>query len=628
MNWIFYLLIFLITGVLSWRRILPGRPRIENLLLGALWGLLLSSFLPFLLSLVFSFASAVFISQLVAIFFFSLLFVVDRRFWLSGVDKLKEQVLSWSLNKKIFVIFFLVLAIPCLILVSKTLFLNNGWYSTGFVTAYGDVPFHLMYVSSFAFGDNFPSQNPDYAGVLSDYPFLPYFLSAALVSLGASLITGFMAPIFLLSLLILALLIYVPWRVTNNPWVAVLVPFIFLLSGGIGFYCFFQSHGLDILSSQANFLGSYLDNASSIPQFNINMMNVVISSLLPQRGVLYGLPVFLGALLLWFKPKRRLIIASAVLIGLLPLFHAHTFIALMIVSPFFLLYLLLGGKWKNFDWRSWLLFYVIIFIAVAPLLLFFRPDTSNSFIRLTFGWMTKGDNFILYWLKNLGVFLPLLLFSLFSKTVPRYLKLWYLPFISLFVIPNIILFSPWEFDNHKFFHLWYLVSSFLVAYAIVFLFKNRDILLRVLAGSLLILIILSGGIDVLRAWHFSKEGYRLFGPEAQKVAEFVKQNTLPQSVFLSSTSPHSPLILSGRKRIMGFAGWLWAHGINYQERLSDSSLIYGGNEKTFSLLERWKVDYILIGEQEKNEFSVNQEFFEKNLKRIYNKDGYQVFMKK
>lgn len=624
MNWIFYLLIFLITGVLGWRRILPNRPSIESLLLGALFGLLLSSFLPFLLSLALSFLTAVFISQLIAIFFSSLLFVADRHFWLSEANKLK----NWDLDRKIFVISFLILAIPCLILVSRVLFLSNGWYSTGFATAYGDVPFHLMYISSFSFGDNFPSQNPDYAGVLSDYPFLPYFLSAALVSLGASLTTGFMAPIFLLNLLILALLIYVPWRITGSCWVGVLVPFIFLLSGGIGFYCFFQSHGLDILSPQANFLGSYLDNASSIPQFNINMMNVVISSLLPQRGVLYGLPVFLGVLLLWFKPKRRLIIASAVLIGLLPLFHAHTFIALMIASPFCLLYLFLEQKRKNFDWRSWVLFFIIIFIAVFPLLLFFRPDTSNSFIRFTFGWMAKGDNLALYWLKNLGVFLLLLLFALFSKRVPKSLKFWYLPFISLFIVPNIILFSPWEFDNHKFFHLWYLVSSFLVAYVIIFLFKNKDILFKILAGLLLILIILSGGIDVLRAWYFSKEGYRLFSPEAQNLAEFLKQNTPPQSVFLSSTSPHSPLILSGRKRIMGFAGWLWAHGINYQERLNDSGLVYKGDEKTFSLLEKWKVDYILIGEQEKTEFSVNQEFFEKNLKRIYNEDGYQVFMKK
>lgn len=628
MNWILYLFIFLAVGVLSWRRILPKRPSLESLLLGALWGMLLSSFLPFLLSLITSFTNAVFISQLVAIFFLATLVVIDRYFWLSEIGKLKGFFLTWDSNKKIILIFFLVLAIPYLILVSRVLFVSNGWYTTGFVTAYGDVPFHLMYISSFSFGDNFPPQNPDYAGMLSDYPFLPYFLCAALINLEASLVAGFMAPIFILNLIIIALLIYVPWRITGNPWVAILVPFIFLLSGGLGFYSFLQAHGLDVLSSKALFPGAYLDNASSVSQFNINMMNVIVSSLMPQRGVLYGLPLFLSALLLWFKPNRRSIIASAVLIGSLPLFHAHTFIALMIVAPFFILYLILEQKWRNFDWRAWALFCAVIFMLVFPVVIFFHPNTGNSFVRFTHGWMAKEDNLVLYWIKNLGLFLPLLLFALFSKTVPKKLKSWYLPFISLFVIPNIILFSPWEFDNHKFFHLWYLVSSFLVAYVIVALFKNKDILLKASAGLLLILVVLSGGIDVVRAWHFSKEGYQLFSPKAQELAEFIKQNVPPQSVFLSSDSPHSPLIISGRKRIMGFGGWLWAHGINYQERLNDSTSIYKGEQNTPDLLKKWGADYILIGEQEKSEFSVNQDFFEKNFKRIYNKDGYQIFINK
>jgi len=632
--WIFYLPFFIIAGVLSWQRILPRHQTPENIILGSLWGLVLSCFVPFFLSWIVPFKTAVLFSYLISLAVILIFGWLDRVFWFSKASKLKCSFREWSAGKKIIVIIFLLLALSYMFLTSRVLFTDkNGWYSTGFVNAFGDTPFHLMYIASFAFGDNFPPQNPDYAGTPSNYPFSTYFSSAAMVDSGADLTAGFLTPIIILGLLTVSLLFYVPWKITKEAWVAVLTPIIFFLSGGLGFYWFFQTHGLEIFSDSINYFSPAFGVLTHLADQNINLMNVITSSLMPQRGILFGLPIFLSVILLWHIDDRRSIITSAILASSLPLLHAQTFIALMIALPFYLLILFIQKLRKKikFDYIAWIIFFVIVFLAFLQAFLSLNGSSDSSYtnsIRFTNGWLAGSDNFLWYWFKNLGFFLPIIIGALLYKKIPSKLKLWYLPFLAIFIIPNYVIFSPWDYDNSKFFHLWYLVSSFLVAYFLVILFKNKSLVLKISAGILFVLIISSGGVDVLKAVQFSNEGFGLFSPEAQKAAVFIKQNTPPDAVFLSSTSHLSPLILSGRKRFVGFTGWLWAHAINYDQRFNDMKIIFSGGENAKELIEKYNIKYVLVGEQEKNEFSANIRFFEENFYKLYDQDGYQIFSEK
>ena len=58
---------------------------------------------------------------------------------------------------------------------------------TGVLNNFGDLPFHLSVISGFAFGNNFPPEDPTYAGVRFTYPFLTDFVSAIFVRCGADL---------------------------------------------------------------------------------------------------------------------------------------------------------------------------------------------------------------------------------------------------------------------------------------------------------------------------------------------------------------------------------------------------------------------------------------------------------
>ena len=50
----------------------------------------------------------------------------------------------------------------------------DGIY-TGVLNNFGDLPFHLSVITSFAYGQNFPPEDPTFAGVRFTYPFLTDF---------------------------------------------------------------------------------------------------------------------------------------------------------------------------------------------------------------------------------------------------------------------------------------------------------------------------------------------------------------------------------------------------------------------------------------------------------------------
>jgi hypothetical protein len=307
----------------------------------------------------------------------------------------------------------------------------------------------------------------------------------------------------------------------------------------------------------------------------------------------------------------------------LPLLHAHTFITLSLILPFFLFYL---WKTEKLAIKSWVWFFIIVFLSAIPVLIFFHPDLgSTNFVHFSFGWMNGKTNIIWYWIKNLGFFLVTLSIAFVPGIVPKDLKLWYLPFLSLFFIANFVMFSPWDFDNHKFFNIWYLVSSLLVAYVIAMLFKNRLIFSKIIATVLLVLITISGAIDFSRLFLFSQKGFGLFSREAQELGVFLKENTPANSIFLSSTSHISPVVLSGRKRYVGYTGWLWSRGVDFRNRIEEEKNIFAGTEESESLIKQKGINYVLIGNQEFNEFYVNVQFFEEHFKKIYDKNDYKVF---
>jgi hypothetical protein len=72
-----------------------------------------------------------------------------------------------------------------------------------------------------------------------------------------------------------------------------------------------------------------------LPDEGLHFSNIVTDYLLPQRSILFGLPVFLLVSILlreaWRRPRvsSRMLLASAVLAGLLPFAHVHACFVVM-----------------------------------------------------------------------------------------------------------------------------------------------------------------------------------------------------------------------------------------------------------------------------------------------------------
>ena len=75
-------------------------------------------------------------------------------------------------------------------------------------------------------------------------------------------------------------------------------------------------------------------------------------------------------------------------------------------------------------------------------------------------WLKRAPYVAWFWLKNTGLFIPLLIVALVWKPdnylVPRRLLLFYLPFTLCFIVPNFVKLAPWVWDNVKMFFYWWI----------------------------------------------------------------------------------------------------------------------------------------------------------------------------
>lgn len=509
--------------------------------------------------------------------------------------------------------------------------------STGLLNNFGDLPFHLSVITSFAYGNNFPPEDPTYAGVRFTYPFLSDFASAIFVRCGASLRDSTFIVSFMLALAFVGLVHRWALVLLRDRLAAILTPLIVLFNGGLGWKLLF-----DKAMTDAQGLWGVLVNLppsfTVIPDSVWRWGNAVSALLVPQRGFLMGLPLAVIAFTQWWlalekesdaakreanqgKTKRRpappepatrfpirtrRMMAAGVAAGLLPLVHAHSFVAVMGMAACLALI--------HIRWREWFAFFAVASAIAIPQLLWSTLNSAvdaSTFFAWHLGWDRGEENPLVFWFLNTGFFIPLIFAAILLRfngyIVGKRLLLFYLPFTLCFIIPNFVKLAPWIWDNIKVLYYWWLASAPLVALLLAKLWQQGRIR-KVIAGLLFVCVTLAGALDVFGI-AFRSVKYDVFDAAGVQFAERVKARTAPRSLIIHAPVHNTPVFLTGRRSLMGYPGHIWTHGLEFMERESKIKRIYLGAPDALQLLRTYEVDYAVIGPLERIVTPPNEQFF-------------------
>jgi hypothetical protein len=519
----------------------------------------------------------------------------------------------------------------------------DGLYA-GYVNIWGDWCTHLSmsgYLSGAA--HLLPPQNPFYSGFKLTYPFLPDLFSGMLLHLGMSLEGSLPLTSAILSIALVVVFYSTALRLVANRWAAAMGSLVFFLSGGLGFFNLIR----DVRPGRGGF-GDWVGRligaiAHPAREYTLDRatgfqwLNPVLAYLVPQRTTLFGFSLgLLVVALLWYGRGRadlRETFLAGILLGLMPLLHAATYFDLLLlaggVAAIDLGFAVFGKESPERTIKRWLAFFAPALVLGVPQLLLILPPVAygHSFLRWQIGWLASGPELTYrlsigtFWLINTALLIPLALGAFFSARWGRPgLRRFLAPAWLLFLLPNLVILQPWDWDNTKWFVWWAILASMLAGLAIYQLIRRRAAF--TIVGLILLLVTTaSGALDLNHASQKSlpNVSFQLLDNQELKVADWAQANTSRDAVFLTGWKNNHPILtLSRRVVVMGYPGWLWTWGLSgFVERQNDVIEMYRGGARAQPLLRRYGVAYVVIGPQERGEIAANVTYYESRYPLAY-----------
>jgi hypothetical protein len=336
----------------------------------------------------------------------------------------------------------------------------------------------------------------------------------------------------------------------------------------------------------------------------------VFDNLLQQRPMLVGLPVFalVLALLKDMNDERRLVLAG-VLTGLVYQFHNVAFFCCYVVFASSLI----------FNFRRLKFGYLYFLVPTALALPFIFSGGQSFTFSVSAAFVAEFASNPLFYFVNLGVPFLLAIVS-FIWRGHEYLKL---TFLVLFLVPNVLLLTPWVWDMYKFF-LFAWVPIVVLASAL--LIRVRRVVVLVL-----VLVSLFTSASVI-AYNLGTSYLGLSWGEYQ-VGLWVRDNTLQNCVFLTYYGIHSPpCMVGGRLRVSSYVYWPYGHGIPLDQvygRDAEIDAAYAGNVSDLvSVVREFNVSYVYVGNEELENYpNCTAHFDAVNwLVRVYSNGNLRVYM--
>ncbi len=709
-----YYLLFIICGLLLARLLFPDEGRVERLLFGSVLGSLLLHWLPIVFSFFFGFTMPSHILAGVAAFSLGTISAIKAR----GREIPKKS--SFKISYLILPLSFLVLFSS--LVIRSFSFKDGAVYSSQ--ATYGDMSMHLSFMTSLARQGTFPPEYSILPGTRLSYPFLGDSISASLLVLGAGLKWAYTLPMLFAGAQVFLGFFVFAWRMLGNSRKTAIAFALFFLNGGLGILWFLGGKD-DMRRLFTEFYQTPTNlTEENIRWVNIIVdMLLPQRALLFGWAVLFtALSLLYTAV---FRGKKRYFLLAGIMGGLLPMIHTHSFLAfalcalgwmlgsqlgrrgtaivrtVVLISPLAMTLLqTLIGRLGLGDSNILLLFALAVMLAVAcftlaltvknylrdrgfkgflstwgvfalcalglslPQLFYWTfRQTGEGFVRGHFGWVIGENNYLWFYLKNLGI-AGIICFLGFALSRSRRIKK-LVPALLIWFVAEFVEFQPNDYDNNK---LLYVAFAFLCVAGGDFLgsfltrgsarkfkaalssslgrvpgivqrgeaafweasegfenspscIKKRGVVRKSLVAVLVIICSVSALFTIGREW-VSK--YELFGSGALGLAAYVDENLPADAVILTDQRHNNEIAsLTGRNIVCGSPSYLYYHGLDYSQAELAAAFMYRDPETFGYLFDEYSVDYVLISDFERYSYSPREDLFARDFPKIYD-DGVRV----
>ena len=515
----------------------------------------------------------------------------------------------------------------------------------------GDLPLHLTYVRYLASGVHFWPDNPIYTGAPLTYPIGIDLLHSLLVLLGVNVFRGFIW----LGLLGAALTGAALWR-----WGRGIALFGFLANGGLA--------GLEIF------------HTAKIADFQnpLAWKSIVLALFATQRGLLFALPVGLLLLSSWRSRFFRMdvdessapepncepsnsspppplpIWGEILLYASLPLFHFHTFLFLS----------LLLGVWFVFHPVKWRGLLALIGASLIPATILVYLITGGfkggHLIGWKAGWMWDDPTFLdwcrshwpmktpsvtwlnlgsfsltfdsenqplwlaglTFWPLNFGVllvFAGVLVAKLCRPQRSPWARLVVFPALGLFLVCCFVKFAPWEWDNTKLMVWSYLAILPFLWSEILVDWPRWGQIVAVITLFFSGFVSTLGGIDAAHSGQVI--GYR---SELDGVADGLRGIPADERFAGVPTYDH-PLLLNGRKMVLGYEGHVVSHGLSWSEPAKKLEALMNGDAHWRDLAAQLGARYLFWGSREEDAYQDSTQPWRKSARLVSSGDWGAIY---
>ena len=531
-------------------------------------------------------------------------------------------------------LFVLVLGLWVTWMMTTTLQFSDGELRIG-IHEFGDFGPNLAIAQGFAFGHNFPTEYPLFAGEPILYHFLFYFAVGNLTFLGfdPALANNVLSVGSLVAMLVV--LVALGQRLFRSAAVGRIAVVLFFLHGSLSFLPWLASFAspaaaLNGIRELDNYLPSGFPYRGE--EWAIWTQNVFLN----QRHLASAIGILLVALLFvvdrlldrteeaagpagWWRPAavrarfaepRRQLAAGlrepalagyalcGLLLGLLPLWNGAIYVAGAVV---------LAGVFVLLPGRVPLLVLAATAAVVSvPQILFLRAEGTQGTQFPTFHWGYVVDpatpwNVAVYVAFLFGPKLLLMAIGLIGGT--RFQRRFFAAVSGLVAVAFLVQLTIDISQNHKLLTTWLIIGNLYAAFGLVVLWRGLRglrglagralprLAARGLAVVLVAVIVVGGVIDLVPIANDRLQVRQLTG---DRLFEWVRDETNGDAVFLGDIWIHHPVLLAGRKIYLGWPAYPFSMGYDMATReASYRRLLTSGNPReVVRELQAAGIDYV------------------------------------